>query len=245
MVRARPRRGRATSLDCRRILGEIEEADSSAAGAHAAPRGPLGVTASVMFGRLYVAPILFDFVGRYPRVVARALLVDRLVDMMEEGLDVAVRIAHLPSSNLVPCGWDRCGAWSAPRRIILPGMACRARSTISNAMTPSCSRPAPPRRDWSFPARGRSVAVRPRAQLVVNTVEVAVAGAVAGHGLTRALLPGRAGADGGTVEGRAGGLRAAAGADACRACGGATGNARVRAFVDFAVERLRADKALQ
>src|SRR5262249_60985644 len=82
--------------DCKRILGEVEEAEASAAGAHAEPRGTLNVTASVMFGRLYVAPILFDFLAQHPKVVARTLLADRIVDMMEEGVDVAVRIAHLP-----------------------------------------------------------------------------------------------------------------------------------------------------
>src|SRR5262245_51390129 len=86
--------------DCKRILGEIEEAEASAAGAHAEPGGQIAVTAPIMFGRIHVAPILLDFLARYPQVTARTILVDRVVDLMDEGLDVAVRIADLPDSSL-------------------------------------------------------------------------------------------------------------------------------------------------
>src|SRR5688572_13475332 len=86
--------------DAKRILAEVDEAEASAAGAHAAPRGQLGVTASVMFGRMYVAPVLLDFLARFPGVTARMLLADRVVDLMEENLEVAVRIAHLEDSSL-------------------------------------------------------------------------------------------------------------------------------------------------
>src|SRR5206468_3164357 len=74
--------------DCKRILGEIDEAETSAAGAHAEPRGQLAVTAPVMFGRLYVAPIVLEFLERYPQVSARMLFLDRIADLLEEGLDV-------------------------------------------------------------------------------------------------------------------------------------------------------------
>ncbi len=178
-------------------------------------------------------------------MVARTLLVDRIVDMMEEGLDVAVRIAHLPSSGLsaVRVGQVRRAVCASPDYLARHGVP-RALDDLERhdaiLFAPGAAAP-----DWSFPARGRSVAVRPRAQLIVNTVEVTIAGAVAGRGLTRALLPDRAGAGGGTVADRAGGIEPPPLPIHVVHAEGRRAAARVRAFVDFAVERLRADKALQ
>ena len=87
--------------DCRRILAELKEAEESAGGSYQAPRGRLSVTASVLFGQLYVLPCLLDFVDRHPAVQARTLFVDRVVNLVEEGLDVAVRIGELPDSSLI------------------------------------------------------------------------------------------------------------------------------------------------
>ena len=92
--------GQRFLADAKRILGEIDEAEASAAGAYAAPRGQIAVTAPVMFGRMHVAPIVLDFLERHPQVSVRLVLLDRIADLMEEGFDVAVRIAHLPDSSL-------------------------------------------------------------------------------------------------------------------------------------------------
>src|SRR5215204_5287230 len=78
--------------DCRRILAEIDEAEETAAGLHREPRGQLAITASMLFGRLFVTPILLDFLDRHPEVTARTVFVDRAVNLMEEGVDIAVRI---------------------------------------------------------------------------------------------------------------------------------------------------------
>src|SRR4051794_27815377 len=74
-------------VDCKRILSDIAEAEAAASGSHAELRGPVAVTASTMFGRMYVAPILLEFLGRHPAVTARTMLVDRVVDLVEEGVD--------------------------------------------------------------------------------------------------------------------------------------------------------------
>jgi DNA-binding transcriptional LysR family regulator len=85
--------------DCRRILAEVQEAEDSAAGSHAQPRGQLTVTAPVLFGDLFVTPIMVAYLNRFPEVSVNALLVDRIVSMVEEGVDVAVRIGELADSN--------------------------------------------------------------------------------------------------------------------------------------------------
>ena len=92
--------GQRYLADCRRILSEIEEADRHAAGIHAAPHGMVSVSASALFGRMVLAPILLDLLDRYPDISVTTLFVDRMVHLIDEGIDVAVRIAELPDSSL-------------------------------------------------------------------------------------------------------------------------------------------------
>jgi len=86
--------------DCRRILADIDEAETVATGTHAAPRGTLTLTAPVLFGHLYVTPVLVRYLQHYPEVDAQCLFLDRVVNVVEEGIDVAVRIGELPDSSL-------------------------------------------------------------------------------------------------------------------------------------------------
>ncbi len=86
--------------DARRILDMIEEADENAAGIHAAPRGQLMITAPTVFGRMFVAPGVVDYLRRYAEMDISFLLLDRVVNLMEEGIDVAVRIGELPDSSM-------------------------------------------------------------------------------------------------------------------------------------------------
>ena len=86
--------------DTRRIIGEVDEADEAAAGINAEPRGHLSVTAPVMFGSLYVTPGIVEFLERYPAAEVSAVFLDRIVNMLEEGIDVGVRIGELPDSSM-------------------------------------------------------------------------------------------------------------------------------------------------
>jgi DNA-binding transcriptional LysR family regulator len=231
--------------DCKRILGELDEAEASAAGSHAEPRGRLAVTASVMFGRLYVAPVVLDFLALNPRVTARTLFVDRVVDLVDEGLDVAVRIAHLPDSSLTAL---RVGA---VRRVVCASPDYLARRGTPRRLDELAQHdaivfsPAEAAEDWSFGAGSPGETVRPPARLIVNSAEVAIAAAAAGHGITRVLSYQAA------AEVRAGRLAIVLAALEPPAIPisvvypeGRRAAAKVRAFVDFAVARLRADAAL-
>jgi DNA-binding transcriptional LysR family regulator len=175
----------------------------------------------------------------------RTLLVDRVVDLIEEGLDVAVRIAHLPDSTL---NATRVGAL---RRVV-----CAAPSYLEAHGTPQHPRDLARHRaitfapgiaapGWAFPAGRRTETVSPAAHLIVNTAEVAVGAAVAGQGVTRVLSYQAA------REIRAGELRVVLqGFEpppipihvVHREGRGTSG--RVRAFVDFAAARLRADRSM-
>jgi DNA-binding transcriptional LysR family regulator len=170
--------------DCRRILTELADADAAATGAHAAPRGELSVTAPLQFGRLHVAPLLFDFMRRYPAISARMLFVDRLVDLVDEGVDVAVRIGELPDSTLSAArvGTMRrvlCASPSYLRRRGVPRSPrdLRAHDVISFSALPSSSL-------WTF---SDGTVIHPAPRVVANTADVVVAAAVAGHGIARVL----------------------------------------------------------
>jgi DNA-binding transcriptional LysR family regulator len=85
----------------RRLLADLDAAEKDAVGETSMPRGHLTITASVTFGRSALAPVVCDFLHQYPQVTASVLLLDRIVNLVEEGLDIAIRIGELPDSNLV------------------------------------------------------------------------------------------------------------------------------------------------
>src|SRR5258705_483113 len=86
---------------CRAILTAVQETEGELTSRRTDPQGKLTVTASVMFGRRYVAPIMNEFLRRHPNVSADLMFVDRVVNMVEEGIEVAIRIGHLADSSLV------------------------------------------------------------------------------------------------------------------------------------------------
>lgn len=232
--------------DCRRILSEIDEAEETAAGAHREPQGQLSITASVLFGRMYVAPLLLDFLDRHPRVSARTLFVDRVVNLMEEGVDVAVRIAHLPDSGMkaLKVGTVRHIVCASPAYLAEHGVPqepadLRRHGTIVfQGVTPM---PV-----WVFRDGGsEEVRIRTSPRLEVNTAEMAIAAALEGHGLTRVLSYMVA------PELAAGRLEIVLAAYEPAPVPihlvhreGRHASARVRAFVDHAAQRLRANRSI-
>ncbi|MBY0583141.1 MAG: LysR family transcriptional regulator, partial [Sphingomonas sp.] len=93
--------GAAYIASVRRVLDELGEAERAASGEYRAPRGALLVTAPIMFGKLHIAPIVHDFLAAYPDVTVRLALADTVVDLIENHVDVALRIGQLPDSSLI------------------------------------------------------------------------------------------------------------------------------------------------
>lgn len=93
--------GREYYERCRRVLSEVEAADAALSARRVEPKGRLRLTAPVMYGRMHVAPVVTEFAAKYPAVEVELLLLDRIVDLVEEGIDAAIRIARLPESSLV------------------------------------------------------------------------------------------------------------------------------------------------
>jgi DNA-binding transcriptional LysR family regulator len=180
--------GSGYAEDCRRILAEVELADGAAAGAHAAPRGRLTLTAPVNFGRMYVLPIVHQYLEQYRQADVNCWFVDRVVNLVDEGVDLAVRIGDLPDSSLqaVQVGRVRRVLCASPDYLARHGRPQRpeelGRHFIVAATGISTSS------EWRFYEQDRPLAVRPQPRLMVTTNEAAAASALAGQGITRLPL---------------------------------------------------------
>jgi DNA-binding transcriptional LysR family regulator len=173
--------------DCRRILTEVQEAEDSAAGSHAQPRGQLTITAPVLFGDLFVTPVMVGYLTQFPEVSINALLVDRVVSMVEEGIDVAVRIGELPDSNqhAIRVGEVRRVICASPGFLTDRG---RPRHPADLSVAPIIATSSiGQQRSWPFLDAGEPISVRPEPRLVVTANQAAITAAAMGLGLTRVL----------------------------------------------------------
>ena len=175
---------------CRRILEELRGVERGVAADANPPRGLLTLTAPVLFGRLKLRPVLDRFLDANPAVQARLVLLDRVVNMLDEGIDVAVRLAHLPDSGLhaTHLGEVRRILCASPAYVARQGRPDTPADLSGHACIMSNEAAAEP---WSFTqapaARSqtlRAVVVRPR--LVVNAA-AAIDSALDGHGITRVM----------------------------------------------------------
>lgn len=172
---------------CKRILEDVAEAERAAAGEYRAPRGELLITAPIVFGRLHVLPVVGEFLKAHGEVDVRLVLADRVINLVEDQIDVAVRIGELPDSSLVGLRLGEVrlvvsgspayfAARGAPRRPDeLRGHDCITFESLASAET------------WKFAVGGAESVVPVRSRLVVNTAEAAIDAAVAGIGVTRTL----------------------------------------------------------
>ena len=173
--------------DCRRILAELNEAEEAAAGSYSIPSGQLTVTAPVLFGELYVAPLLGAYLDRFPLVNINALLVDRVVNMTDEGVDVAVRIGHLqePGQQAIQVGEVRRVVCASPGYLDQHGRPQRPEQLReAKIATSSASQLIS---EWQFVDGDRLLTVPIAPRLVVTANNAAINLARIGWGLTRVL----------------------------------------------------------
>jgi len=168
---------------CRAILSEVQDAEAKLSFSQAEPQGRLAVTASVLFGRRYVAPIVTEFIRRHRDVNVEMLFVDRLANVVEEGLDVAVRIGHLRDSSLVAIriGEVRrvvCASLQYLRHHGTPRTPAEVRAHV-------CVRHmgTSPRNEWNFRIGRRAVAIPITCALVSNEIDSTLNACVNGLGL--------------------------------------------------------------
>ena len=173
--------GRQYLEHCRAILRQVQEADAALHSRQLAPQGRLAVTASVLFGRRYIAPIVGEFVRRHPAVTAELLFLDRVVDLVEEGLDVAVRIGPLAESSLVaiPLGTVRRVVCASPAYLRAHGTPRRPQDVPAHRCI--CFTGLAPRREWTFGPKRLQVPIG--SVLTCNQVETAIDLCASGLGL--------------------------------------------------------------
>lgn len=229
-------------VDAKRIISDYAEASEVAGGAHRAPKGTLRLTAPTLFGQHYITNIVMEYLDLYPDVSVEAVYLDRVVNLVDEGFDLAIRIGRLAESNLRAVrGGEVCRVvCGCPSYFDAHGLPQKPGDLRSHRVI--AARPVSPTDEWRF-ANGTNVRVRPR--LVFASMPAAIAAVKSAWGVTR-VLSYQIGPELGDnalktvltefeteplpihiVHGE-----------------GRTASAKVRAFVDLAVARLRANPYL-
>jgi len=177
--------GEAYIQACRRILDQLEEAEHVASGEYRSPKGELTVTAPTLLGRRHVVPVAAAFLDAYPEVLLRLRLTDRVIDLQQEHVDLAVRICPLPDSSMMarqigsvrlvvcasPAYLASRGRPEAPRE--LTGHDCVSFAGFTQADT------------WRFSIDGAVVPVPVRSRLIVDAAEAVLDAGIAGAGIIR------------------------------------------------------------
>jgi DNA-binding transcriptional LysR family regulator len=179
--------GRSYVAACKRILGEIEEAEHAATGEYRSPRGDLTMTAPIVFGRLHILPVVLEFLRAYPEIDIRLTLADRVVNLVEENVDLALRIGDLPDSSLIATrlGYISLITCASPGYFVKQGrpkkptdLASHDCITFAGLMSPQA---------WTFVSGKFETTVPIHSRLIVNTAEAAIDAAIASIGITRVL----------------------------------------------------------
>ncbi|MEM5384020.1 LysR family transcriptional regulator [Paraburkholderia phymatum] len=182
--------GEAYLSACRTIINQVGDAERNASGEYSTPRGEMVVTAPIVFGRLHLLPVISDFLAAFPEIHIKLILSDLNLHLIDQRIDIALRIGHLPDSSLVAtpvgtvcrviCGSPAyfAGAGRPKKPEDLADHACVSFEALASGAT------------WTFAStRGqrpdRQVGIRPC--LSVNTAEAAIDAAIAGVGVTHVL----------------------------------------------------------
>lgn len=179
--------GRRFLESARRVLSDLETAEKEAIGETTTPQGHLTITASVTFGRSALSPVVCGFLSRYPRVTASVLLLDRVVNLVEEGVDVAVRIGHLPDSGLIAkrIGAVRRVLVASPDYITRRGMPASPAELRLHSVIAFTG--LMPNREWRFLNGQKQGSVNLSPVFEINDAAAAIQAAEEGHGVTVAL----------------------------------------------------------
>jgi DNA-binding transcriptional LysR family regulator len=169
--------------DVRRVLADADVADEGAVKSHTEVRGRLVVTAPSLFGRMFVIPGIVDYLARYPETQVSAVLLDRIVNLLEEGFDVGIRIGMLQDSNLraLRAGKERIVVCASPEYLKQHGAPRSPKDLLKHSLVHSVSGNG--FLDWRFDGK----LLQGKSRLSVNTNDGAIEAALRGFGLARLL----------------------------------------------------------
>jgi DNA-binding transcriptional LysR family regulator len=177
--------GRSYLAACTRIIEQIGEAERAAGGEYSAPRGALVITAPIVLGRLHVVPIAAEFLRAYPEIDLRIVFSDRFTNLLDDPVDLAIRVGTLPDSDLVAArvGMIQRCVCGSPEYFAQHGLPKRPEEltrheciTFEGIYLPD---------SWFFQTKKRGLTVPIHSRLVVNTAEAAIDAAALGLGVTR------------------------------------------------------------
>lgn len=173
--------------DARRVIAAADEADEAAIGVNSEPRGHLTVTAPVLFGRIYVMPAIVDYLQRYPAAEVSAMFVDRVVNLLEEGVDVALRIGELGDSsfNALRVGRVRRVLCASPDYLARQGVPENPDALTGHSIIVATSLGA--NVEWRFMQDKTPWVVRIKPRLSVSSNDSAIEAAVRGLGIARLM----------------------------------------------------------
>jgi DNA-binding transcriptional LysR family regulator len=179
--------GARYAQDCRRILAEMMDADESVTGAHGAPRGHIAITAPVLFGTQFVAPIVAEYLQKYPLVNAHCFFLDRVVNMIDEGMDVGIRIGQLADSSMqaIRVGQVRRVICAAPSYLAQHGAPILPDDLHQHCVVSASTITATP--EWRLASKGVTHTIKLQPRMITSTNDSAVRTALDGFGLTRLL----------------------------------------------------------
>lgn len=173
--------------DARNVIAAADAADEAAVGINATPRGHIVVTASVLFGRLYIMPSIVDYMERYAEVTVSALFVNRVVNMMEEGVDVAIRIGELPDSSYraIRVGSVRRVLCASPSYLAKHGIPQTPEEISTHQiMLANGLNPVP---EFRFIKNNKPLNIKLSPKLVVSDIDSTIEAAVNGAGITQLI----------------------------------------------------------
>lgn len=181
--------GSAYLASCRRILDDVTDAERKVAGEYLTPRGDLVLTAPMAFGRLHVLPIVNGFLSRYPDINIKLVLTDRNIHLVDDQVDIALRIGDLPDSSMVA---TKLGSLS---RVTCASPEFLAAQGVPKMPSDVCTMPCitmsilagGPKWNFVMPDTKREVSVPIRCRLEVNSADAAVQAAIAGVGVVQLL----------------------------------------------------------
>lgn len=231
--------------DVRRVMAEVDAADAAVSGINAEPRGHLAITAPAMFGRMFVTPLIVDFLERFPETEISTLYLDRNVNLLLEGIDIGLRIGELADSSMraLRVGSVRQVVCASPEYLRGHGRPARPEALVDHSLILSSAVSDIP--SWSFNTGlgPRSQRIKPR--LTVSTNDAAVEAALRDFGITQLLsYQVAAQVDAGNLEIILEKFETEARPVHIVHREGRYASATARSFIDFIAARLRADRAL-
>jgi len=173
--------------DARRIIAEVEEADDAVVGINAEPKGHLTITAPVLFGSMYVTPVIVEYLERYPEMKITALFLDRVVNLIEEGVDVGIRIGTLADSSMkaMRVGSVRPMLCASPGYLKKNGLPKHPKELIQHQTIASSI--VSPTVDWRFQENNTLLSVRTKPRLIVTSFAAAIEAARCSYGIARQM----------------------------------------------------------